>query len=62
MFSNAYFKTMSAHKGWKRVEVAFTDFGTQGKADWSKIKDFRIEFNGAPNLTMYIDEISLVKK
>ncbi|MEM7164606.1 MAG: hypothetical protein AAF581_04040 [Planctomycetota bacterium] len=62
MFHNAFVKTMKAHKGWKRIEVPLKEFGQQGKASWSDVKDFRIEFQSAPNLTMYLDDISMVKK
>lgn len=62
LFSNAFVKSMKAHTGWQRVEVPFDKFRQQGKASWNEIKDFRIEFNGAPNVVMYIDDINMIKK
>ena len=62
MVVNAFVKTLPGHKGWKRVEVPLKGFRSQGKTDWKNIKDFRIEFNGPPNLTLYLDDITLIKK
>lgn len=59
---NGYFKALKAHKGWKRIEIPLKEFAQQGKADWGKVEDFRIQFNEGAKVTVYLDDISLIKQ
>ena len=49
-------------KGWHRVEIPLKEFTQFGKIKWTEIKDFRIYFEQKRKVTLYVDDIALVKK
>ncbi|MFQ5655066.1 MAG: hypothetical protein ACE5GW_10090 [Planctomycetota bacterium] len=58
---NAFIKFMKPHSGWKRLEVPFKEFSSQGEVSWERIKDFRIQFIGGKKVTLFIDYVALVR-
>ncbi|MCI0651339.1 MAG: hypothetical protein L0Z55_05605 [Planctomycetes bacterium] len=59
---NVFVRDLPGHKGAKRVEIPFKDFQTYGQVDWKNVEDFRVRFIGRRNVTVYIDEIVLIRK
>ncbi|MEM7263776.1 MAG: hypothetical protein AAF488_17440 [Planctomycetota bacterium] len=60
--SNAFFYSQSGFKGWRRIEIPFKRFKEQGEVSWSSIEDFRIQFKGKRTITLYVDDIVLIRK
>ncbi len=58
---NAYIAQMKSHRGLKRIEVPLKNFKGQGSAEWSRVKDFRIQFLGGKRFTAYLDFVALQK-
>ena len=58
---NAYIKQMKPHKGWKKIEVPLKQFLGQGDVEWSRVRDFRIQFQGGRKFTCHVDAIMLRK-
>ena len=58
---NAYIAQMKAHRGLKRIEVPLKNFKGQGDVEWTRVKDFRIQFLGGKKFTAYVDFIALQK-
>ena len=58
---NAYIAQMKSHRGLKRIEVPLKNFKGQGKVEWSRVKDFRIQFLGGKKFTAYVDFVALQK-
>ena len=58
---NAYIAQMKSHRGLKRIEVPLKNFKGQGIVEWSRVKDFRIQFLGGKKFTAYVDFIALQK-
>ena len=59
--ANACVFKKKAHKGWKRIEIDLTQFTQFGTVDWTVVQDFRISFPGKKKLTVYLDDVTLVK-
>ena len=58
---NAYMAQMKAHRGLKRIEIPLKNFKGQGDVEWSRVKDFRIQFLGGKKFTAYVDFVALQK-
>ncbi|MFN0057035.1 MAG: hypothetical protein ACKVX7_01135 [Planctomycetota bacterium] len=50
------------HEGWQRIEIPFKEFLKFGEVKWSEVEDLRIKFTGSRPMTIYVDDIALVKK
>lgn len=59
---DALYNAQKPHRGWRRIEVPFNEFIQQGACAWDTVKDFRIQFDGRPAITLYVDDVCLVKK
>lgn len=59
---DSFYKAIAAQRGWTRIEADWKEFSQQGAADWSKVEDFRIQFDGRPGITLYVDDICLIKR
>ena len=59
---NAFIMQMKAHSGgWKKIEVPLKSFTQQGSVEWSRVRDFRIQFLGGRKFTCHVDSIKLRK-
>ena len=58
---NTYSVQRKHKKGWHRVEIPFSDFTQFGNVSWDKIESFQIYFDQKRKITLYVDDICLVK-